>query len=109
MKAKIYKGNIYGAQLSAKEQRALDKEIRRQLVEMDRKHSTDVDAMVLYTLHSRFGFGKKRLREFYDALCEEHDKLLKHYEMTSNFPWLCKEKLKQIGVDIEEWNREAGL
>lgn len=83
---------------------ALNKEIARQIVEMDRAHSNNIDAMVLYVLHTEFGFGKKRLRQFYDALIKEHDRLESYYEMPDSFPWLCKEKLKEIGVDIEAWN-----
>ena len=106
MKARCWKGNPYGADLSSKERKALDKEIRRQIIELDKQHSDDVDSMVLYTLHTRFGFGKKRLRQFYEALLQEHDKLVHHYDMPDDYPWLCKHKLKEIGVDIEQWNQE---
>lgn len=107
MKARCWKGKPYGADFTSAERKAMDKEIRRQIIEMDRKHSDDLDAMVLYTLHVKFGFGKKRLREFYDAMSEEHNNLIKHYEMPDDFSWLCKRKLKDIGVDIEQWNDET--
>lgn len=35
-------------------------------------------------------------------------KLIKHYEMPDDYVWLCKEKLKEIGVDVEAWNKERG-
>lgn len=104
MKARCWKGKPYGAEFTAAERQGMDKEIRRQIIEIDRQHSDDLDAMVLYTLHARFGFGKKRLRQFYEAMIEEHDKLIKHYEMPEDYPWLCRHKLKEIGVDIEQWN-----
>ena len=104
MKARCCIGKPYKANFTAAERKAMDKEIRRQIIEMDRKHSDDLDAMILYTLHVKFGFGKKRLRQFYEAMSEEHDKLIKHYEMPDDYPWLCKYKLKEIGVDIEKWN-----
>lgn len=106
MKARVWNGNPVGAELTSKEQKALDKEIMKRIVELDTQHSNDVDAMILYTLHVHFGFGKKRLREFYDALSTEHQQLIKHYEMPDDVPWLCKQKLKDIGVDVEEWNAE---
>lgn len=106
MKARIFKGNAYGAQLTCKEKQALDKEIRRQILEMDKKYSQDLDAMVLYTLYARFGFGKKRLRQFYEAMYEEHKKLIEHYEMPQDSTWLCSHQLKQIGVDVEAWYNE---
>ena len=66
----------------------------------------DIDAMVLYTLHVHLGFGKKRLRKFYDAFSAEHDRLIQYYQMPDDYTWLCKEMLKRIGVDVEAWNKE---
>ena len=62
--------------------------------------------MVLYTLHVHLGFGKKRLRKFYDAFSAEHDRLIQYYQMPDDYTWLCKEMLKRIGVDVEAWNHE---
>lgn len=59
-----------------------------------------------YTLHVHLGFGKKRLRKFYDAFSAEHDRLIQYYQMPDDYTWLCKEMLKRIGVDVEAWNKE---
>lgn len=106
MRIKKAGGKVYGAILSAAEKKAMELEINRQLAESDRQHTDDVDAMVLYTLRVHLGFGKKRLRRFYEAFSVEHDKLVQHYEMPDDYVWLCKEKLKEIDVDVEQWNRE---
>lgn len=71
-----------------------------------RRYADDIDAMVLYTLHVHLGFGKKRLRKFYDAFSAEYDRLIQYYQMPDDYTWLCKEMLKRIGVDVEAWNRE---
>lgn len=99
-------GKVFGAVLTAAEKKAMDMEINRQIVEADRRYTDDIDAMVLYTLRVHLGFGVKRLRRFYEAFSAEHDRLVQHYEMPDDYVWLCKEKLKEIGVDIEAWNRE---
>lgn len=99
-------GKVFGAVLTAAEKRAMDMEINRQIVEADRRYTDDIDAMVLYTLRVHLGFGVKRLRRFYEAFSAEHDRLVQHYEMPDDYVWLCKEKLKEIGVDVEAWNRE---
>ena len=99
-------GKIFGATFTAAETKAMNIEINRQILEADAKYSTDVDAMILWVLHSRFGFGKKRLRRFYDAFSEEHQRLRDYYEMPDDCAWLCKRKLKDIGVDVEQWNQE---
>jgi hypothetical protein len=56
---------VYGADLSAAERRAMDKEIRRQLAEYDAKHKLELQALILWQLHEQFGFGEKRLKRFY--------------------------------------------
>lgn len=106
MRIKKAGGKIFGAVLSAAEKKAMDMEINRQIVEADRRYADDIDAMVLYTLHVHLGFGKKRLRKFYDAFSAEHDRLIQYYQMPDDYTWLCKEMLKRIGVDVEAWNKE---
>lgn len=106
MRVKQYKGKVFGAELSAKEQKAMNMEINRQIIEADKKYTNDVDAMILYTLHIHLGFGKKRLRKFWEAFKEEHKKLVEYYQMPNDGAWLSRRKLKEIGVDVEAWNRE---
>lgn len=106
MKVKKAGGKVFGAVLTAAEKKAMSMEINRQIVEADRRYTDDIDAMVLYTLRVHLGFGKKRLRKFYDAFSAEHDRLIQYYQIPDDYPWLCKEMLKHIGVDVEEWNRE---
>lgn len=100
-------GKVYGAHLTAAEKKAMDIEIRRQLAEYDLKHANELDAMILWHLHEEFDFGPKRLKQFYDTFAVRLDELIKHYEMTdSDMVWLCTYKLKQYGIDIEEWNKQ---
>lgn len=107
MRVKQYKGKVFGADLTAKERLAMNIEINRQIVEADRKYTNDIDAMVLYTLHVHLGFGKKRLRRFWEAFQQEHKALVEYYQMPDDGAWLCQRKLKDIGVDVEEWNKEV--
>lgn len=74
---------------------------------MERQHTNDLDAMILYVLHVHCGFGKERLRRFHKAFVEEHNKLISHYEMPDDNAWLAAEKLKEIGVDVAAWNEET--
>lgn len=99
-------GRVFGAELTAAERKAMELEINRQLAESGRKHVNDFDAMVLYVLHTHLGFGKKRLRRFYEAFSAEHNKLIEHYEMPDSGAWLADMKLKEIGVDVAAWNAE---
>lgn len=79
-------------------------EIDRQILERDEAFSLDVDAMILWTLHHHYGWGKKRLLDFYKALVEEHTKMREYYQMDDTYPE--RYHLKNIGVDVEQLNRE---
>ena len=48
MRVKQYKGTIYGADLTAKERRAMNIEINRQIVEADRKYLNNTVTKVLH-------------------------------------------------------------
>ena len=106
MQIKKAGGKVFGAVLTAAEEKAMNMEINRQIVEADRRYTDDIDAMVLYTLRVHLGFGKKRLRKFYEAFSAEHDRLIQYYQMPDDDTWLCKEMLKRIGVDVEAWKKE---
>lgn len=106
MRVKQIGNKIYGADLTAKERKAMEIEIKKQLAEAERRHTNDLDAMVLYALHKHLGWGKKRLRDFYEAFTVEHNKLIEYYAMPEDNVWLADKKLKEIGVDVAAWNAE---
>ena len=93
---------------SAEEKKALDMEIKKQLAEYDRKNMYEVDAMVLWVLYEKFGFSKKRLKQFFDCFNSEIKALIDRYQLEDkDDAWLCTRKLKDAGIDIEEWEKEA--
>lgn len=102
-------GRIVGVQFNKAEQKILDEEIQKQLAEYDEKNTNEIDAMILWYLHERYGFGPKRLKEFHDFFVPAIRDLCERYEM--NTPeekrWIFTHKCKEIGADIEEWNRES--
>ncbi len=105
---KTYKGKVFGAELTAAEKQAVNKEIDRQILEKDRQYSADLDAMVLVTLYEAYGWKEKRLRKFWDAFIKTHKELQEHYEMygVGDNEWLAHQKLKAIGVDVHQWYKE---
>lgn len=101
---------IFGVTLTAAEQKAVDREIEKQLAEYIRKCNLEVEAKVLWALREVFGFGEQRLRRFYDNVDLNLDALADHYEMgDDDLFWLCTRKLKEIGIDIEAWQEENEL
>lgn len=104
MRIRKLNGKIFGAELSENEKKAMDIEINRQIIEADREYQLDLNTLVLYTLYAHFGFGKKRLREFFLSMKQEHDDLINHYELEEEeFPWIARKKLLDAGVDVEKW------
>lgn len=81
-------------------------EVNRHFREDMLRTEADMDASILWVLHEHFGFGKKRLREFYDKFTEEHKRLAEWYEMPHDTPFICRRKLLDIGVDVAAWNQE---
>ena len=107
MNVKVIGGKVYGASLTAKEREAINIEIVKEIRQRSEQYANDIDAAILYQLHVQLGFGKDRLRKFYDGWKAAHDNLLNHYEMDKeDSTWLFMQKLKDIGVDVEAWNAE---
>lgn len=98
------RAKVFGNKLSYVEKRAMEIEIQKQLAEYDRKNIQEIDAIVLWVLRRTFGFGKKRLKRFYDNFIPAIEELVKRYEMSeTDETWLCTRKLKESGIDISEW------
>lgn len=102
--------HIIGAEFTNAEQKAVEMELRKQYAEWDRKHSMEIDATVLWQLHAQLGYGRVKLRRFFEGFRPAANELIKRYELDeADQIWIQTEKLKEIGVDLEEWYKEAGL
>ena len=94
--------------LTRPQQKAMNKEIRARVLTIDDAYYLDMDAAVLWVLRVGFGFGKKRLRRFFEKFVETHAELRKHYSLDDddNGIWICRQQLKEYGVDVEAWEKE---
>lgn len=98
--------------LTSSERDVIRKEAKRMAREVvikdQEKLAMESDSVALWVLHKRFGFGKQRLREFWDTFFEELKLLKEHYltESREDDGYFCRVGLKAIGVDIEEWYKE---
>ena len=102
-------GRVFGARLTNAEQKAIEIEARKAMAEYTRLHRRELQAMRLWVLHERFGFGLKRLREYHDIFDPAIEELARRYEMDETEDddiWLCSQKLAEYGVDLEEWEKE---
>lgn len=101
-------GQVIGGHLSAAEKKALDIEARKVYAEYDRKNANEIDAIFLTYLHERYGWGYDRLKQAYFGIYPAIKALADRYEMNEKGDkiWLATHKLKELGIDIDEWSKE---
>ena len=100
--------SAYGMSLS----KAAKDEIQRQCVEMNAEYEMELDALVLYTLRSCYGFGRTRLRRFYETLLSYRKAL--HVYYTRSDPKaetgveyrIASERLSDYGFDVKQQYEE---
>lgn len=97
--------------LSKTEQLALNKEVYRQLMERADDNALYYDTMVMLTLAEEFGWGKRRLRKFWDAYGKYETELHDYYKTTlssdgiNEARFYAVDRLKRYGVDISLWRK----
>ena len=79
-------------------------EINQQILQKDKEYQLNLDTMVLWSLKQFAGWGPKKLRDFYFFMFKEHLRMREFYELDDLYPE--RHKLKERGVDIEEWYSE---
>lgn len=100
-------GKIFGVQFNKAEEKALNAAISEQIVANDRKYDMDKEASILWMLHTKFGFGPKRLKKAWTLFYSETVELRKYYSLEqSDDGWLARKKLTGIGCNLEDWYRE---
>lgn len=108
MRVKQIAGKVYGADLTKKEQQAMEMEIRKQIAEDNEKNANELDAMILWLLYEEFDFTEEQLKHFHDSFFPAIKELTERYELPgSDTPWLCTKKLLDHGIDISKWNAET--
>ena len=99
----------FGFRMTSMQRKAAEKEIRKQMAEFDRRNFMELDAIILWILHTAPStkFGPKRLKEFYDEFNREYRALIERYETDGEDNlYLFTTKLKDYGIDLEEWEKE---
>ncbi|MBO5831580.1 MAG: hypothetical protein J6R01_08245 [Alistipes sp.] len=91
--------------LTKAQSKAVDDEVKRQILARKEEFYTAIDGAMLWTLRKTLGFGKKRLRRYFFNFIENYFEMCDAYEMTDTFPQ--RVKLERIGVDLDAWEDEA--
>lgn len=96
--------DIKNAALKGTGEQAMMHEIHQQCLAADKAFTLDMDTMYLWTLHKKYGWGLKRLKQFYLDVFAEHLRMRECYELDGLYPE--RYKLKEKGIDIEAWYNE---
>lgn len=90
--------------LSARQKQLVKNEVKRLIPDVSEEHFSNTIATFLYALHLYTGWKQKKLYDFYVQFDVLHKELLDYYQLdTHEDGWLCKLKLKELGVDVDEW------
>ena len=93
--------------LPNKTRKAIENELRRQTGENVRNLSFNIQALVLWSLRSQLGFGKKRLLRFQKNFLPLIQELQEYYQLedAKETEFVCVKKLKdEVGIDVEQLN-----
>ena len=99
---------IFGVELTAAEQKAIDREIDKRLAVRTENHNLEIVAMTLATILEVFDCDEKELRRFFDTYDVLVEGLIERYELgEDDGPWIATQKLKEKGIDVAAWYAEA--
>ena len=93
--------DIKNAVIKGAGQKALEHYIHQQCLSLDKEFTLDMDTVLLFTMYSKHGWRKKRLKQLYKDLFDVHTEMRKRYEMDDAYPE--RQKLKEKGIDVESW------
>jgi len=96
--------NQIPAQIQRRLEKITAKEVNKIMAEATERFYKNEVAVILWELHHTFGFGKDRLKRFYDAYDPAWKALRDYYELTdAEVEFVAVKQLRDIGVDLEEW------
>ena len=96
---------IIPMRMTAKERKALRKEIDKQLADNVRNMSSDLTALVLWELHEQERWGKIKLLRFQKRFQPMIKQLQDYYQVRTadDTNFICKHRLKnEVGIDVDE-------
>ena len=99
--------NALVGRLSNRDKKEIAKEIRYQTGENVKNLSLNIQALVLWNLHTQLGLGRKRLIEFQKSFLPLIEELQRFYMVADSeeTEFVLLHKLKnEVGVDVKELN-----
>ena len=91
-------------QPNAQQKKVLKEQCRKEFFNLLEHYNKQVALQVMYILHFKYGFGKKRLMQFFELLKAMQERHIEHYEVKDDdVPDICEIKLREVGINIEDF------
>ena len=100
---------LYSNQPNAAQRKALHKQCQKEFFNLLENYNKQVAAQIMCILHFDFGFGKKRLFDFFKKLKRMQADYMERYELIDEeVPDVCEIKLRNAGINLEEFFEYEG-
>lgn len=91
-------------QPNSQQKKALKQQCKHEFFLLLENYNKQVALQVMYILHFKYGFGKKRLREFFELLKAMQARHIENYEINDDdVPDICEIKLREHGICAEDF------
>ena len=98
---------VFKDQPTSGQRKALLQECVKEFDTLTKNFEYDVNVKLFYLFHFKYGFGIKRLLQLSKDMKEIFEGLHSRYELPeSEDVWLCKKKLAEKGIDVDELLKE---
>ena len=98
------RSKAYNAIPNSGQRRALKKQCKNDFFDLLENYNRQVAAQIMYILHFKFGFGKKRLTDFFKDLKQMQAEQMSRYLIEDeDVPDICEIKLKEVGIDLKDF------
>ena len=95
--------NCNYTRLTKKQKSDVETECKKEFAKLLDQYNTEVALQILCILRFDYGFGQQRLHEFCKKLNAMQKEITEWYSVGGeDIAFVCKEKLKQSGIDIEK-------
>lgn len=85
------------------QKKVLKEECRREFHNLLENYNKQVALQVMHILHFDYGFGEKRLRQFFLKLKDMQNDLVARYEVgDDDVPDICRIQLRDDGIDLDK-------
>ena len=89
---------------NAKQKKVLKEECRKEFHKLLEHYNRQVALQVMNILHFDYGFGEKRLRQFFFKLKDMQARYIERYEVKDDdVPDICEIQLRDAGINFEDF------